>query len=290
MFSSAKGGEVYTAGDTVLAYHGPMLYESLVMKVEEQVSRSGTAETKYFVHYKKWSRNYDEWISAERILPINRASLKMQKDLQAHLEQISASSGGVSAPDDVLSQPSRKRRRIDAEVEPPSNDYKREVRVGITTTELKTRLVDDWIQIKDKKLVPLPRTPSVSNIFDNFLRSNKKKRPASEALLVEAVEGLRAYFDRCLPTILLYRCERPQFEEVRAAHPELAPSQIYGAEHLLRLFVKLPTLLANTSLEEDTFQVLQQKLSEFIRYLEKHQFELFCRNYVTQSETQSSRG
>lgn len=61
----------------------------------------------------------------------------------------------------------------------------------------------------------------------------------------------RLYFDKALPLILLYRQEREQYERLRAATSkgkEFVPSDIYGAEHLLRLFVRLPHLLAQTAM------------------------------------------
>ena len=50
----------------------------------------------------------------------------------------------------------------------------------------------------------------------------------------EIVKGLRCYFDRALPVILLYHKERHQYRE--AVTDNVSPSTIYGAEHLLRLF------------------------------------------------------
>lgn len=52
----------------------------------------------------------------------------------------------------------------------------------------------------------------------------------------EVLNGLRGYFDRALPSILLYKKERQQYRE--AITDNISPSSIYGAEHLLRLFGK----------------------------------------------------
>lgn len=50
----------------------------------------------------------------------------------------------------------------------------------------------------------------------------------------EILKGLRCYFDRALPIILLYNKERKQYQEL--VKDNVSPSTIYGAEHLLRLF------------------------------------------------------
>jgi mortality factor 4-like protein 1 len=47
---------------------------------------------------------------------------------------------------------------------------------------------------------------------------------------------VQAYFDRALGSILLYRMERKQFQDVKSKHEDVPPSEIYGAEHLVRLF------------------------------------------------------
>ena len=58
------------------------------------------------------------------------------------------------------------------------------------------------------------------------------------------VEGIQIYFDRGLGKVLLYGFEREQYEEVRDRYwagedivfgSEKEMSDIYGAEHLLRL-------------------------------------------------------
>ena len=56
--------------------------------------------------------------------------------------------------------------------------------------------------------------------------------------VAEILNGLRSYFDRALPMMLLYKKERQQFQEASQPHAQrsTSPSTIYGAEHLLRLF------------------------------------------------------
>lgn len=50
----------------------------------------------------------------------------------------------------------------------------------------------------------------------------------------EILKGVRCYFDKALPMMLLYKKERKQYHEV--VIDNVSPSTIYGAEHLLRLF------------------------------------------------------
>ena len=72
----------------------------------------------------------------------------------------------------------------------------------------------------------------------------------SKLLIQTVVDGLQTYFDRALGTCLLYRFERIQYATVRREYytgrhvivgqTEKEMSEIYGAEHLLRMLGKSP--------------------------------------------------
>lgn len=57
-------------------------------------------------------------------------------------------------------------------------------------------------------------------------------------MLEEVFDGLRIYFNKALGTMLLYRFERNQYADIRRQNPDKDLVDIYGAEHLLRLFGK----------------------------------------------------
>lgn len=53
-------------------------------------------------------------------------------------------------------------------------------------------------------------------------------------------------------------------------------SEIYGCEHLLRLFIRLPAVVAATpSISESDARRIFSKLGDLVRYIQKHQSELF---------------
>jgi mortality factor 4-like protein 1 len=91
------------------------------------------------------------------------------------------------------------------------------------------------------------------------------------------LKGIRIYFDKALPVMLLYKKERKQYHETVV--DDVPPSMVYGAEHLLRLFVKLPELLAFVYIEEETVTHLQQKLLDFLKFLQKNQNTFFLSAY-----------
>jgi len=136
------------------------------------------------------------------------------------------------------------------------------------------RLVDDWEMCSKKQhLLKLPHRVPVSLILEEFLASRAKKAaggPVNDKVWREITDGLSAYFESALGQLLLYRFERQQFNTLTKSHPDKRTSEIYGCEHLLRLFVKLPQLLSQAGMEPETLQVLQGKLSEVLKFLHKN--------------------
>ena len=112
---------------------------------------------------------------------------------------------------------------------------------------LKSLLVDDWENItKNLQIVKLPVEFPASAILDMYQGQEMPKRIPGSAeadILEEVIAGVKEYFNKALGRILLYRFERDQYLDIykRTEHPtdELAGktmSEIYGGEHLLRLF------------------------------------------------------
>lgn len=114
---------------------------------------------------------------------------------------------------------------------------------------LKMILVDDWEQVtKNHAILPLPVPHPVNEILELYEEDERKNRRPGSAeydLLVETVHGIKEYFAKCLGKILLYKLEREQYFEMRACWEGCilewegkGPGDIYGAEHLIRLFCK----------------------------------------------------
>lgn len=129
-----------------------------------------------------------------------------------------------------------------ADVDREDEHYRKaEIRLDMPDA-LKSQLVDDWENVtKNEQLVaPLPRKPSVAEIIEDYSRAERRRinGGAEGEIFDEIMAGLKIYFDRCFGTLLLYRFERQQYLEVKKkkefAGKEM--SEIFGAEHLLRLF------------------------------------------------------
>lgn len=53
------------------------------------------------------------------------------------------------------------------------------------------------------------------------------------------------------------------------------PSSVYGTEHLLRLFLKLPDLLQANHMSADDQLQLELRLAAFLRFLQKNETSVF---------------
>ena len=60
--------------------------------------------------------------------------------------------------------------------------------------------------------------------------------------------------------------------------------ELYGAEHLLRLFVKLPELLAQCKMQREHMQVLVSKLMELLKFIQANKAKYFVTQYESATD------
>lgn len=173
-------------------------------------------------------------------------------------------------------------------------------------------MVDDWENVtKNMRLVPLPAKFPVSRILADYTRMEVLNRPEGspeEDLLTEVTAGLRDYFNRALGRILLYRFERQQWLEMHSLMlsdqftvtqkgPNFSlkspvrdgvkaedvagkdASDVYGAEHLCRLFVTMPELLAQTNMDAQSLNRLRNEIEKMAKWLGKYSKSYFTQEY-----------
>ncbi|KAK7015782.1 MRG-domain-containing protein [Favolaschia claudopus] len=107
--------------------------------------------------------------------------------------------------------------------------------------------------------------------FGNLIKS-KSFLGATTELTATVISGIQTYFDSSLYKLLLYPAERPQYDSIRRKYvvgldisEQKVMSQIYGAEHLLRLITYLPHLVAYSTLDAGSTEIVQEYLNELLR-------------------------
>lgn len=178
----------------------------------------------------------------------------------------------------------KKRARITNPIDSDEN-YISRVDVKITIPDdLKQWLIDDWDQVtRQKQLVPIPRKKNIKEILDEYIksRSTHSDDGLKPGVVQEVSDGIQEYFNVMLGTQLLYKFERTQYGDVLTEHMNLPMSHLYGAEHLLRLFVKLGSALSFSSLDEKSVQFVVTHIQDFLEYLSKNADSLFTTDYET---------
>jgi len=321
--SSIRVPPLYSVGEKVLATIPPLMYMAKILKQEYRQEK-----WYYFVHYDGWKSRYDEWIEDERIRKNDEAGKlaqnQMKEELEANKKNVKNNKGkenkekqnnnnSNSKEKELQNGKGKKKKRklegdntVDLDSSSSSSSSSTSTASSSSSSDpklrvpgiLKKQLVTDWENITRKQqLVPLPRSPSVNAIFNEFefhrlhCFGGATRGSTHEIYVAQTHEvccALKNYFNRALGAVLLYRFERPQFREWHEKCNAIGEgknkmlneseggggmtselSSVYGAEHLLRLFVKLPDLLAATDLGQKDFLNTIKTLQELMMWMEK---------------------
>jgi len=150
---------------------------------------------------------------------------------------------------------------------------KLEVKIKIPD-ELKHYLTDDWYAIvREHKLLELPAKVTVQQITEQYLAHKKSVKSTSaskEVAINDVLDGIIEYFNVMLGSQLLYKFERTQYTDIMQKHPDTPLSELYGSFHLLRLFVRLGSMLSYSALDQSSMQMLLVHLHDFLKFLLKN--------------------
>ena len=105
----------------------------------------------------------------------------------------------------------------------------------------------------------------------------------------DMTDGIAMLFDESLESRLLYHEELPQLYTI-CGMPEysMVPySDLYGCEHLLRLFIRLPEMLVD-NLPDDEGRQIMGKVNDFIRFIHKNQSSILTQTHRKLNELEKS--
>ncbi|OJJ44045.1 hypothetical protein ASPZODRAFT_135490 [Penicilliopsis zonata CBS 506.65] len=299
----------YTKDERVLCFHHEILYEAKILDLRHVDPDDRKSPFEYLIHYKGWKNTWDDWVPQDRLRKFTDENRELASTLRREAEATFRQKSGKPVPkkkggsdrssargseERQSSVPARGTKRgRDNEIEKEEHFYMRpSIRIVIPDS-LKCLLVDDWEYItKNHQTVNLPSRTPVNQILDAYREEEKPKRamPSDLDVLDEVLAGIREYFDKALDKILLYRFEREQWRSIKkrmdATSGEIAgkiPSDVYGPEHLIRLFATMPELIAQTNMDLQSTTRLREELSKFTMWLSKNSERYFGDGYVNVS-------
>ncbi|UZJ51136.1 hypothetical protein CBS101457_000456 [Exobasidium rhododendri] len=313
---AASVSMLFSAGEKILCFHVGLLYEAKVLKAEKWLGNdnlNNDVGPHYLVHYQGWRARWDEWVPESRMLKLNEDNIIKQKALVESVkaaqeaktkEQVAPRKSNVRDASEVTDGGDRRKAKESSRATKRGRDtveqedeYIKRPEIKITIHDvLKVKLVDDWENVtKKSQLVPLPRKPNVEAILQEYrlyylgLKKESKAASRPPAVLDEILEGLTVYFNKALGNNLLYRFERAQYVQARKEWSaeesnkgaEMEASKVYGGEHLLRLFVNLPGIVAHTTMDADSILLLKDHLAELLSFLVREQKKFFVKEYET---------
>ncbi|GAB1736135.1 hypothetical protein NU219Hw_g6185t1 [Hortaea werneckii] len=306
MAPSTSSQPMYQKDERVLCFHHELLYEAKVLDHKMKDPNDKKDGYSYRVHYKGWKNTWDDWVPQERLRKFTDENKELASNLKKDMDAQRRATTGKPLPastkkrvygSDAAGSSARgsedrssvapqlpkgtKRARTEIEGIDKEEDFIRRPAVRIVIPEsLKTILVDDWEKVtKDSKLAPVPSQTPISqflNDYQNYEGQYRRPGSADADILEEVIAGIKEYFNKSLGRILLYRFERQQFYEVHkqieSGHGEHAGKSLcdmYGCEHLLRLFVSMPDLIAHTNMDQQSVSRLREELSKMTQFLGK---------------------
>ncbi|KAI9097061.1 MRG-domain-containing protein [Phlyctochytrium arcticum] len=275
----------YAVDERILCYHGPLLYEAKVLKTDfwenDGDEDSENYGPHYFIHYKGWNVKWDDWVTEARILKWSEENLNKQAELEDTISP-TGRKASVRIPEKGkrASNADRRRRRESTlqspdEADQPQWEDAPAFELPLSDSLKKILVRDRHCVIEKEALMSLPRTPSISDIFDQFLSQSDARKDEISSL----VNGLKMYFNSGLKSILLYQQERPQFAQLAKKSPDVNPCNVYGAEHILRLFVRLPTLVSRVGADQSTLAMMKEHFQSILTFIDKNQEAFFTADY-----------
>lgn len=156
---------------------------------------------------------------------------------------------------------------------------------------LKIILVDDWENITKNNKIASILEDKTTNLNVSIVLEDFKKYLQSEfndvnelPILIELTESIKLYFDQCIGCFLLYRYERPQFNElISKVDSNIELTKIYQPIFLLRLLSIMPSILMMNEVDQSVIRMSKIYLEIILTWLESKKDEYLKTEYENQA-------
>jgi len=270
----------YETDEKVLAYHEGKLYPAKVIEVNLE------RKEPFKVHYQGWNKKWDSWLPASKLLKYTVENLDLQAKMKKKEDQEREKEAARAEKEALDREKARKRKMEEETVRTPAVRGSR-FDVEIPKTLKDILVAEQAFVCKEHKLLTLPRNPNVTQVLEEFASSQRSATEETKQL----VSSLSNYFKLALSPCLLYEFEAGQFKDVKKEYSDRTVCEIYGAEHLLRLFAKLPLFLQYNSWSVREKAAVRGRLGDVLTFLQKkrstwfqeQEYELASSEYIKNS-------
>lgn len=312
---SEKSKLLFIEGETVLCYHGPLLYEAKCVKSELK-----NKTPSYLVHYSGWNKSWDEWVEGPRILKSNEENLKKQTELFAthgtsKIASKIKSNSRKSVANSMKSTNPEKSNEYDKSSNGIDGDEKEGgflsagsavLRNNSTTSsngsdsKKKRQKLDDE---KDEYIVKSDISIKINDElkavlqddYHNIVTQTKLVKLPSAYTVEMILEDYSTYkikkqFDRNILASTIealknhFNSTLPlkllyNFEKLQYIEvikdSNKKPTEIYGGMHFLRLFTEISRSLSYTYWDEICTKQLILHIEDFLKYITEHRSKVF---------------
>jgi len=258
---SSSGTPIIVCRITIVTVRLTRIVYLQVLRAEKRILDDEGLEYKYFyhVHYTGKSKVYDCWMEEDDLYKYN---VELLEGVESVVSEEARARAWKAVEEKkarlrLIQIPEQLRLRI-----PPS---------------LKNIILEDYRQtVQHGRILGIPRSegkPSVAQIVGDWKNKTLNKDDVVDDEDIHAIEttadNLIDYFNYSLRPFLLYHNEVSLCDRVVVG--DTAPASLYGAEHLLRLLVKLPELVcvATMALPENAKYIVtvEDLLQDLMKYM-----------------------
>lgn len=260
-----KPDSKFNVGDDVMAFHGNLLFDATITDVASQVEHD---KTTYTIHYCGWNESWDRKLDETKVFEANDENRQVAINLLQ---------GATLRPSPITSESGTDKEEVaneDSELKDKTSNFM----FQMSATLEKHTLQDYERMTVAKKTLALPRKITVNNILKGWIESQTE---TTKSAAEDLAEELGTNFDILLPVLLLYEVERKQYndhfhigdddEESKAS----LPSQVYGAHHLIRFLIKIPSLFETSDGPKDNMETIGGLVNDLARYMHKNSNSFF---------------